>query len=269
MKQGDLSPGPRCSNGDAGKDGAWQKLTSFSCFCLLAHLWPLPLCFCLSTHVPLSVLTVLPLFHLSALVFLPPLSPSCLTPPAVRGHRPALPTASEGGQHLHGSPEHQAGSPAHCHRGESGSGVGRQPGPFCSWPWLCLGPGAFPAARLTLCPQILAWGLRNMKSYQLASISSPSLVVECGGQTVQSCVIKNLRKNPNFDICTLFMEVVSLTSLPTPSRVPVPRMSSGLRAARVSAQTPCGVLARSWHLSHLISSVEMGKRRSPSHHWKS
>ncbi|XP_037592064.1 dysferlin isoform X26 [Cebus imitator] len=55
--------------------------------------------------------------------------------------------------------------------------------------------------------EILAWGLRNMKSYQLASISSPSLVVECGGQTVQSCVIRNLRKNPNFDICTLFMEV--------------------------------------------------------------
>ncbi|PNI38742.1 DYSF isoform 6 [Pan troglodytes] len=56
--------------------------------------------------------------------------------------------------------------------------------------------------------EILAWGLRNMKSYQLANISSPSLVVECRGQTVQSCVIRNLRKNPNFDICTLFMEVM-------------------------------------------------------------
>lgn len=73
------------------------------------------------------------------------------------------------------------------------------------------------AALPFLCPQILAWGLRNMKSYQMASISSPSLVVECGGQTVQSCVIRNLRKNPNFDVCTLFMEVVSSPSPLFPS----------------------------------------------------
>ncbi|KFO79688.1 Dysferlin, partial [Cuculus canorus] len=55
--------------------------------------------------------------------------------------------------------------------------------------------------------EVLAWGLRNLKSYQLASVTSPSLVVECGGQLVQSCVIKNVKKNPNFDICVLFMEV--------------------------------------------------------------
>jgi dysferlin len=83
-----------------------------------------------------------------------------------------------------------------------------------------------PTILLILCPQILAWGLRNMKSYQLASISSPSLVVECGGQTVQSCVIRNLRKNPNFDVCTLFMEVVSTISLLFPSGVLRARVSS-------------------------------------------
>ncbi|XP_075787176.1 dysferlin isoform X11 [Pelodiscus sinensis] len=55
--------------------------------------------------------------------------------------------------------------------------------------------------------EVLAWGLRNLKSYQLASVTSPSLQVECGGQTVQSCVIKNIKKNPNFDVSVLFMEV--------------------------------------------------------------
>nr|XP_033809300.1 dysferlin isoform X2 [Geotrypetes seraphini] len=55
--------------------------------------------------------------------------------------------------------------------------------------------------------EVLAWGVRNLKSYQLASVTSPSLLVECGDQMVSSCVIKNVKKNPNFDVCVLFMEV--------------------------------------------------------------
>lgn len=59
-----------------------------------------------------------------------------------------------------------------------------------------------------VCVQILAWGLRNMKSYQLAAVSSPSLVVECGGQMVESAVIKNMKKSPNFPSSVLFIKVV-------------------------------------------------------------
>lgn len=59
------------------------------------------------------------------------------------------------------------------------------------------------------CAQILVWGLRNMKSYQLAAVSSPSLVVECGGQRVESAVIRNMKKSPNFPGSVLFIKVVT------------------------------------------------------------
>eukprot|EP00063_Salmo_salar_P037415 XP_014012250.1 PREDICTED: dysferlin-like isoform X3 [Salmo salar] len=55
--------------------------------------------------------------------------------------------------------------------------------------------------------EILAWGVRNLKSFQLASVTSPSLQVECGGSMVQSCVIRSTKKKPNFDINTLFIDV--------------------------------------------------------------
>lgn len=47
-----------------------------------------------------------------------------------------------------------------------------------------------------------------MKNYQMASITSPSLIVECGGERVESVVIKNLKKTPNFPSSILFMKVV-------------------------------------------------------------
>ncbi|XP_076027718.1 dysferlin isoform X3 [Genypterus blacodes] len=55
--------------------------------------------------------------------------------------------------------------------------------------------------------EVLAWGVRNLKSFQFASVTSPSLQVECGGIMVQSCVIRSMKKKPNFDINKLFIDV--------------------------------------------------------------
>ena len=56
--------------------------------------------------------------------------------------------------------------------------------------------------------QILCWGVRNMKKYQLANVSSPSIQFEVGGNIVNSTVIKNTAKNPNFDNPKYFFDVV-------------------------------------------------------------
>ncbi|KAJ8361497.1 hypothetical protein SKAU_G00180220 [Synaphobranchus kaupii] len=67
--------------------------------------------------------------------------------------------------------------------------------------------GIRPIVQLTAI-EILAWGLRNMKPYQLATVSSPSLIVECGGEIVRSAVIRNIKKSPNFPGSVLFLQVL-------------------------------------------------------------
>ncbi|XP_029925926.1 myoferlin isoform X2 [Myripristis murdjan] len=67
--------------------------------------------------------------------------------------------------------------------------------------------GIRPVVQLTAI-EILTWGLRNMKPYQLATVSCPSLIVECGGEIIQTAVIKTFKKNPNFPGSVLLLKVL-------------------------------------------------------------
>ncbi|XP_053257941.1 fer-1-like protein 5 [Podarcis raffonei] len=66
--------------------------------------------------------------------------------------------------------------------------------------------GIRPILRL-MAIEILAWGLRDMKTYNLLAISNPSLIIECGGETLQTPVIRNLQEHSNFPINIYLMKV--------------------------------------------------------------
>ncbi|XP_039378296.1 fer-1-like protein 5 isoform X6 [Mauremys reevesii] len=66
--------------------------------------------------------------------------------------------------------------------------------------------GIRPTLRL-MAIEILAWGLRGLQSYNLLSVMSPSLVVECGGEAIQTAPIRDLHENPNFPINVFLMRV--------------------------------------------------------------
>ncbi|XP_022096608.1 dysferlin-like isoform X4 [Acanthaster planci] len=55
--------------------------------------------------------------------------------------------------------------------------------------------------------EFLCWGVRNMKKFQLSAVTSPCIEFEVGGKIISSKVIKNTKKNPNFDSPLLFLEV--------------------------------------------------------------
>lgn len=56
--------------------------------------------------------------------------------------------------------------------------------------------------------QVLFWGLRDLKRINLAQVDRPRVDIECAGKGVQSVVIQNYKKNPNFSTLVKWFEVV-------------------------------------------------------------
>lgn len=60
------------------------------------------------------------------------------------------------------------------------------------------------------CYQVLFWGLRDLKRVNLAQVDRPRVDIECAGKGVQSSLIHNYKKNPNFNTLVKWFEVVSV-----------------------------------------------------------
>lgn len=60
------------------------------------------------------------------------------------------------------------------------------------------------------CHQVLFWGLRDLKRVNLAQVDRPRVDIECAGKGVQSSLIHNYKKNPNFNTLVKWFEVVSV-----------------------------------------------------------
>ncbi|XP_041105709.1 otoferlin-like isoform X1 [Polyodon spathula] len=55
--------------------------------------------------------------------------------------------------------------------------------------------------------EVLFWGLRDLKRVNLAQVDRPRVDIECAGKGVQSVVIQNYKKNPNFSTLVKWFEV--------------------------------------------------------------
>uniref|UniRef100_F7CDX8 C2 domain-containing protein n=1 Tax=Xenopus tropicalis TaxID=8364 RepID=F7CDX8_XENTR len=64
--------------------------------------------------------------------------------------------------------------------------------------------GIRPVLQLT-CIEVLTWGLRNIS--HLESARASNLIVECGGETVETAITGVLGRNPSFQSAVLFLKV--------------------------------------------------------------
>ncbi|XP_029318836.1 otoferlin isoform X7 [Cottoperca gobio] len=55
--------------------------------------------------------------------------------------------------------------------------------------------------------EVLFWGLRDLKRINLALVDRPRVDIECAGRGVQSVLIQNYKKNPNFSTLVKWFEV--------------------------------------------------------------
>uniref|UniRef100_A0A8B9L2A3 Otoferlin b n=1 Tax=Astyanax mexicanus TaxID=7994 RepID=A0A8B9L2A3_ASTMX len=55
--------------------------------------------------------------------------------------------------------------------------------------------------------EVLFWGLRDLKRVNLAQVDRPRVDIECAGKGIQSALIQNYKKNPNFSTLVKWFEV--------------------------------------------------------------
>ena len=55
--------------------------------------------------------------------------------------------------------------------------------------------------------EVLFWGLRDLKKIQFLPVNHPRVDIECGGHVIQSSMILNAKKNPNFSSMVKYLDL--------------------------------------------------------------
>ncbi len=61
-----------------------------------------------------------------------------------------------------------------------------------------------------ICQKILAWGLRNMKKFQLSDIECPQCIFEIGEHKIETEVLRNVKRSLNFNKPVLYLDIVKI-----------------------------------------------------------